>query len=213
MTCVILRPLKKIGREKNANMGQQLSIKSDRILNRILDEAQDPETGLALLSKCPHPSQQTPEQNLECSFWQDQFTHWRNWRAGDLTAVYYALCSCALSRRPPPTWLCKAAGKLCEQCLSDDEKRAYGDLKKHIRRWEAVECVRGQYPGDPRNYKMGVHGDDVWPEAAKLVVGTDAEALADTVRKSHALIRRAGGHNVTLQSYKREVARNGRAAE
>jgi hypothetical protein len=175
------------------------SIKFDRFLDHI----EDPETGLALLAN--RPGEETPEQALNRLFWQDQFTHWQNWRAGDVTAVWYALCSCALSRRPPPTWLCKAVGKLCERCLSDDEKRAYGDLKKHIRRWEAVEVVRGQYPGDPRNYKRGMLGDAVWEEAAKLVADTDAEALADTVRKSYALIKNAGGHDVTLQSYKREI--------
>ena len=63
----------------------------------------------------------------------------------------------------------------------------------------------GRRPGDPRNYKRKVHGDAVWAEAAKLVVGTGAEASAETVRKSHALVRRAGGAQVTLPSYRREV--------
>jgi hypothetical protein len=162
-------------------------------LYRFFDHIEDPESGLALLAN--RPSEETPEQALEYLFWQDQFMHWQRWRAGDVTAAWYALCSCALCRRRPPTWLCKAVGRLCERCLSDDEKRAYGGLKKHIQRWEAGELVR----------KKGVQGDDVWAEAAKLVTGTDAEALADTVRKSHALIKAAGGHDVTLQSYKREV--------
>jgi hypothetical protein len=37
------------------------------------------------------------------------------------------------------------------------------------------------------------------------VAGTGAEASAETVRKSHALVRRAGGAQVTLSSYRREV--------
>ena len=65
--------------------------------------------------------------------------------------------------------------------------------------------MRGRRPGDPRNYKKKVHGDAVWEEAAKLVADTDAEASAETVRKSHALIRRAGGALVTLPNYRREV--------
>jgi hypothetical protein len=39
------------------------------------------------------------------------------------------------------------------------------------------------------------------------VANTDAEASAETVRKSHALVRRAGGALVTLPNYRREVER------
>jgi hypothetical protein len=78
-----------------------------------------------------------------------------------------------------------------------------------------VELVRGQLPNDPRNYKREVRGDNVWAEAAKLVAGTNAEALADTVRKSHQLIERAGIKHadtmtITLQSYRREVGERDR---
>ena len=90
--------------------------------------------------------------------------------------------------------------------MPDDEKRGRGDLTKHFLRWKAVELVRGRRPEDPRNYKKKVHGDAVWVEAAKLVAGTDAEASAETVRKSYALIRRAGGALVTLPNYRREVS-------
>ena len=65
--------------------------------------------------------------------------------------------------------------------------------------------MRGRRPEDPRNYKKKVRGDAVWAEAAKLVAGTDAEAGDQAVRKSHALIKRAGGTQVTLSSYRREV--------
>ena len=73
--------------------------------------------------------------------------------------------------------------------------------------------MRGRHPGDPRNYKRKVRGDAVWAEAAKLVAGTDAEASAETVRKSHALIRRAGGAQVTLPSYRREVEKRDRCGD
>jgi len=182
-----------------------LTLLSEREFNQVCDHIEDPETGLALLSKRPGPGKETPEQALSRSFWQDQFTHYQRSQTGDVTAVYYALFGCALSGRPPPTWLCKAVGKLCEQCMSDHEKRTYGDLKKHIQRWEAVELVRGRLKGHPLNRKSQVLGDAVWAEAAKLVAGTDAEASAETVRKSHALIKAAGGHDVTLQTYRHEV--------
>jgi hypothetical protein len=162
-----------------------------------LDLIEDPETGLALLSKLP--SNQTPEQALNRLFWQIQFTEWQNWLAGDTMAVWRALSACALGRRHPPTWLCRAVHILC---MPDTDKRACGDLAKHVRRSEAVELVRRQGKAQ---------GDAVWEEAAKLVAGTDAEGGAEAVRKSHQLIRRAGdGIAVTLANYRREVERHTR---
>jgi hypothetical protein len=168
-----------------------------------LDLIQDPETGLALLAK--RPDEETPEQRLERYFWQAQFTLWRNWRAGDVQAISDAVICCALSKRSPPPWLCIASLELWERNISAGEKRECGDLIKHFLRWEAVELVRGRRPWSRRNYKRKIHGDAVWEEATKLVAGTIAEANAGTVKKSHALIKRAGGALVTLQSYKREV--------
>ena len=81
-------------------------------------------------------------------------------------------------------------------------------MREHFLRWKAVELVCGRRPGDPRNHKKKMRGDAVWEEAAKLVAGTDAEASAETVRKSHALDqarRRRAGHVAELQ------ARGGRA--
>jgi hypothetical protein len=168
-----------------------------------LDLIQDPETGLALLAK--RPGEETPEQERERQFWQLQFTAMRDWRAGDVLAVARALVDCSLFNRPPPFWLLKANSELCVQCMSDGEKRARGDMIKHFLRWKAVKLVRGQHPNDPRNFKRMVHGDAVWPEAAKLVADTDAEVSAETVRKSYTLIKRAGGGSVTLPNYRREV--------
>ena len=54
-----------------------------------LDLIQDPETGLALLAKCA--GEKTPEQERERLFWQLQFMQWRDWRAGDVTAVARAV--------------------------------------------------------------------------------------------------------------------------
>jgi hypothetical protein len=181
-------------------MGRPPSIK--------FDEIQDPETGLALLAKCP--GEETPEQENKRLFWQFQFVQWRDWRAGDVLAVSRALTCCSLFRRPPPRWLCDASHELCERNMSADEKRAYRDGAKHFLRWEAVELVRGRRPWDPRNYKRKMHGDAVWAAAAKLVAGTDAKGSAETVRKSYALVRRAGGALVTLQNYRREVEKRDR---
>jgi len=165
----------------------------------------DPETGLALLAKCP--AAETAEQALDRLFWHSQFTYWRNSLAGDRLAVAVAQMHCVLAKRLPPTWLCRAVHKLC---MPDAEKRACDDLRKHVLRWQAVELVRGRHPNDPRNFTRKVQGDAVWEEAAKLVAGTDAEADTYTVRKSHALIRdasirRGNVLEVTVQSYRRAV--------
>jgi hypothetical protein len=184
-----------------------------RDMNAILDEVQDPDHGLAWLSKLLS-GEKTPEQEHDCVFWQAQFTYWRNWRAGDVSAVSFAQASCAIAKRPPPTWLCKAIDGICEWCMSRDDNRAYRRMMEDFKRWEAGELVRGRRPWDPRNYERKVRSDVEWVEAAKLVAGTDAEAGEQAVRKSHALIKRAGGDDVTLASYRREIKdRNRRRRE
>jgi hypothetical protein len=178
-------------------------------LDRILDEIQDPEAGLALLAKLP-TGEETPEQAHKRTFWQFQFTQWQGWRAGDLLAVPHALTGCSILNRPPPRWLCEASLELFKRSLSDDEKRAYGDLNKHFLRWKAVEQVRGRLLGDPRYHKKPVHGDTVWREAAKLVAGKGIKRGTTTMKKSHSLIKRAGGGVVTLPSYRRAVEKRDR---
>jgi hypothetical protein len=67
----------------------------DQPLPAELDKIQDPETGLALLSKLPK-RQETPEQRRKRLFWQFQFTQWRDWRAGDVLAFGRAIDCCSL---------------------------------------------------------------------------------------------------------------------
>jgi hypothetical protein len=185
-------------------LDQKPPIKLDRILDQAdLYMIQDPETGLALLSKCA--AAETPEQAQKRQFWQLQFTDWRDWLAGDVLAVPRGMTDCSLFKRPPPFWLLKAGLLLAMQRMTDDEKRARCTMNKHWLRWKAVKLVRGRHPNDPRNFKKKVHGDAVYEEAAKLVADTDPGVSPETVRKSYALIRRAGGTQTTLPSYKREV--------
>lgn len=184
----------------------------------------DPETGLALLAKCRGPK--TPEQEQEHQFWRLQFTEWRNQLAGDVQAVGRASVDCELFGRSPPMWLLKAISSLCVQQMSPNDKRAHGAMMGHFRRWKAVQLVRGRHPKDPLNYGrvdedvakvvaiMGgtlnherkVISDDidaVCEEAAKLVAEMGGTGKAETVRKSYELIKRAGGAQVTLGSYRR----------
>ena len=186
-------------REKWTRCECNMDLPSSSELNLI----GDPETGLALLAKCS--AAKTPEQEQERQFWQLQFTDWRDWLAGDVLAVARGVTDCSLFNRPPPFWLLKANVSLCMQSMSDADKRSRRDIQKHWLRWKAVKLVLGRHPNDPRNYKRKVQGDAVWEEAAKLVADTDPEVQADTVKKSYALIRHAGGTQVTLPSYRREV--------
>ena len=70
---------------------------------------------------------------------------------------------------------------------------------------EGGEAGARTAPHGQDNYKKKVRGDAIWREAAKILAGTDVEASAETVRKSYTLIKRAGGAQVTLPSYRREV--------
>jgi hypothetical protein len=169
-----------------------------------LNLIQDPETGLALLAK--RSGEETPEQERERQFWRLQFNAMRDWLAGDALAVGRAVTDCSLFNRPPPFWLVKASNLLGMRCMSDAEKRSRRDINKHYRRWRAVQLVRGRHPNDPRNFKKKVDGDAVWVEATKL----DATVDVDMVKKSYALIKRAGGASVTLPSYRRAVKKRDR---
>src|SRR5262249_854697 len=72
--------------EKN---GTRHECDMDQPSSSELNLIQDPETGLALLAKRP------PEQEWDRLFWQNQFTLWRHWRAGDMQAVSHAVTCCA----------------------------------------------------------------------------------------------------------------------
>lgn len=173
-----------------------------------LNLIQDPQTGLALLSK--RLGEETPEQEQERQFWQLLFVDLRDWRAGDVLAVARALTDCWLFNRPPPFWLLKACTSLCVQCMPPAEKRARGAMNKHFLRWKAVKLVRGRHPNDPRNYTEKLLGDEVYEEAAKMLAATGIKCRAETVKKSYQLIEQAGGAQVTLPSYKREVEKRDR---
>ena len=52
-----------------------LALLSKQQFDRILDHIEDPEVGLALLAK--RPAELTPEQALNYMFWRGQFEHWQ----------------------------------------------------------------------------------------------------------------------------------------
>src|SRR5262245_54354920 len=155
-------------------------------LDQLLDQIEDPGAGLALLAKRPEGA--TPEQALDLLFWQIQFIQCRDWGAGDIQAIWRAIASCSLGKKPPPIWLCRAIHELCVRHMSPHDKRAYRRMLEHFGRWETVELVRRKHRRDPRNREK-VSDDAIWAEAAELLADEGAEAsAAETVRKSHLLI-------------------------
>jgi hypothetical protein len=176
-----------------------------RQFDSILDHIEAPDIGLAWLAK--RPAKMTPEQALSCLFWQNQFTEWRNWLAGDELAVWRALMASKLGNKEAPIWAVRAVYKLS---VSPADRRARDDMENHCWRALAKELVRGRVPGHPLNYERPVRGDDVDKEAAKLAAEMGIKGGADAVHASCTLINNAmttwnGFQAVTLQSYKDAV--------
>src|SRR5262245_2385513 len=125
-----------------------------------LDDIQDPEAGLALLSKertgwwggldafeiwggWPiEQSSETPESRKLRKFWRFQFECWRDWLAGDSLAIPRAIYCCRIENQRPPRWLMDASVEFAEQGLSDTERERQNDFARHYRRWEAVEASK-----------------------------------------------------------------------
>jgi hypothetical protein len=164
-----------------------------------LNEIEDPETGLALLAEAPAP--QTPEQERTRLFWTEQFKQWRQWRAGDKLAFCRALVACQKCHKPPPRWLCDAS-LIAVQGMTRAELREQAALSDHIRRWQAVQAARGLRPWDGRNNPKPGTWEDAWAEAADRLGESDR-----TVRESYTLVQAAGGADITLETYRREVRR------
>jgi hypothetical protein len=170
----------------------------------------DPKVGLQLLAKLP--TKLPPSQARMRKFWWFQFTQMQGWLGGDVLAIARAQHCCMQQNQRPPRWLDKAVFDFCVRKMSAEDKRAYEALTIHVTRWRAVQSVRGQLPQGANKYKKGeIRDKAVWKEAAKLLKGTGkAEAEPDTIKKSFALIKHAGGVWVTLQSYQGEVERRDR---
>lgn len=171
-----------------------------------LDDIRDPEIGLALLAK-GNGQPQAPEQNRTRLFWRFQFMQWKAWIAGDRLAICLALYACKVFSKPPPRWLLEASMDFAERGMTPGERREQGKLQEHLLRWEAVKLVRGQRPFDGRNRDNPSSWNDAWAEAAEMLAMKRAAVSADTVKASYALVQAAGGKDITLDSYRRELRR------
>jgi hypothetical protein len=191
------------------DMGRSMSDDTKKI---ALDRIEDPEQGVALLSK--DPPDETPEQRKLRKFWLFQFECWRDWLAGDSLAIPRAIHCCYVARQLPPRWLVNASVEFAERGLSGAEKERQNDFARHYARWEAVEAskrreryereeLRTKSPKVRRRLPPRMSSDDHFHRAADVLDKSEAVASVDTIIGSYKLIQYAGGANATFESYRR----------
>jgi hypothetical protein len=196
----------------------------------VLDLIEDPEEGIALLSKertgwwggldafeiwggWPiEPPSETPESRTLRKFWQFQFTQWRYWLAGDSLAIPRAIYCCRVMHQPPPRWLVDASVQFAERGMLPKERDAQTDFARHHRRWELVEASIRRHDKlqveSPR--RAGNFNEDPVERAAEILNQTEPAVSDDTIRDSHRLINDAGGAHATFESYRREAHQRNR---
>jgi hypothetical protein len=115
------------------------------------------------------------------------------WRAGDVTAIAFAVQDCCWNQQPLPSWLTSAVVELAYKRMYDSEKRSRREFWTHYTRWSEVIALRGR-------------GDLSWEEccvvASDRLAGGFAAGQEDTVWASYKLIQNAGGEGATFESYK-----------
>jgi hypothetical protein len=169
-------------------------------------DIKNPAEGLRLLSGIPPinqtPAGMTPEQHRIRLFWFLMFTFWQQWRDGDTLALPRAVYLCKMQRQPPPQWLVNATTELVNARMSDDERRRHGDFMRCLMRWQAVQTARGLGPGAPRDQEPDISVEKACEQAEEALRGTEAEASAPTIMVSYSAIKRAGGAQASLASYR-----------
>jgi len=175
-----------------------------------LDDIQDPEAGLAALSK--DPPNETPESRKLRKFWQFQFECWRDWLAGDSLAIPRAIYCCRITHQPPPRWLVDASLQFAERGMFPKERDTQTDFARHHRRWELVEASIRRHDklqvGSPR--RADSFKEDPVERAAEIWNQTEPAVSDDTIRDSHRLINEAGGVRATFESYRRVAHKRNR---
>ena len=171
-----------------------------------LDDIQDPEAGLAALSK--DPPNETPESRKLRKFWQFQFECWRDWLAGDSLAIPRAIYCCHVVGHPPPRWLVDASVEFAERGMSPKELERQNDFARHHRRWQAVEAAKRRNHEQRVKYprRASLSREDPYEKAVEILSRDEAEPNVLTITGSHKLIQEAGGTGATFESY-RQVAR------
>jgi hypothetical protein len=157
----------------------------------ILDDIQDPEAGLALLSNCP--AEETPEQSHRRRFWIFVFTEWRDGLAGDTLAFMRALLACSYQGEPPPRGLVDALIAREIERMSQEERQDHAAMARHKARWEAMRAALAE----------GLSYEGARAAASARLAGRDAAGEPRTVRESYEIINDAGGERASLTGYRR----------
>ena len=157
----------------------------------MLDDIQDPEAGLALLSK--RPDEETPEQAHRRRFWTFLFNEWRDGLAGDTLAFLRTLLACNYEGEPPPRGLVNALIAREVERMSREERQDLAAMARHKARWEAMRAALAE----------GQSYEAARAAASVRLAGSDAAGEPRTVRESYEIINDAGGERASLTGYRR----------
>ena len=157
----------------------------------MFDNIQDPEAGLALLSK--HPDEGTPEQIHRRRFWTFLFNQWRDGLAGDTIAFLRALLACNYEGEPPPRGLVNALFAREIERMAKEERQDHAAMHRHKARWKAMRAALAE----------GQSYETARAAASARLAGSDAAGLPRTVRESYEIINEAGGERASLTGYRR----------
>ena len=125
---------------------------------------------------------------------------WREaeWRAGDITAIAFAVTDCGWNQQPLPSWLTSAVVELAYLRMDDAERRSRREFWIHYVRWDQVVVLR---------QKTGMSWEQCRAAASNWLVGSFAAGEEDTVWSSYKLIQSAGGKDATFKTYKLALQR------
>lgn len=125
---------------------------------------------------------------------------WREaeWRAGDITAIAFAVTDCGWNQQPLPSWLTSAVVELAYLRMDDAERRSRREFWIHYVRWDQVVVLR---------QKTGMSWEQCRAAASNRLVGSFAAGEEDTVWSSYKLIQSAGGKDATFKTYKLALQR------
>jgi hypothetical protein len=120
------------------------------------------------------------------------------WRAGDITAIGFAVTDCGWNQQPLPSWLTSAVVELAYLQMDDAEKRGRRQFWIHYVRWNQVVVLRQQ---------TGMSLEQCCAAASDRLAGSFAAGEENTVGSSYKLIQSAGGKDAVLESYKLALQR------
>jgi hypothetical protein len=120
------------------------------------------------------------------------------WRAGDVTAIAFAVTDCAWNQQPLPPWLTHATVELAYLRMDDAEKRHRREFMTHYCRWSDVAVL---------HERSGMSWEQCYAAVSNRLIGSYAAGSEGTVCASYKLIQSAGGRDATFESYRIELQR------